>query len=192
MDINQSAADPELSQPKGHRSVLVDILETLILAIILFLGINLVSARILVDGASMEPTLATGERVIVNRLSYRFGTPQIGDIIVFHFPRNPSEEYIKRVIGLPGDTVQVKSGSVYVNGQLLNESYIDVKTNYTGTWQVPEGQLFVLGDNRNNSSDSHDWGTVPMDYVVGKAILVYWPPTDWGLITHVPVANAAH
>ena len=192
MDINQSAADPELSQPKGHRSVLVDILETLILAIILFLGINLVSARILVDGASMEPTLATGERVIVNRLSYRFGTPQIGDIIVFHFPRNPSEEYIKRVIGLPGDTVQVKNGSVYIDGQLLNESYIDVKTNYTGSWQVPEGQLFVLGDNRNNSSDSHDWGTVPMDYVVGKAILVYWPPTDWGLIEHVPVANAAH
>lgn len=192
MDVNQSTADPKLSQPKEHRSVLVDILETLVLAIILFLGINLVSARILVDGASMEPTLETGERVIVNRLSYKFGTPQIGDIIVFHFPRDPSEEYIKRVIGLPGDTVQVKNGSVYVNGQLLNESYIDVKTNYTGTWQVPEGQLFVLGDNRNNSSDSHDWGTVPMDYVVGKAILVYWPPTNWGLIEHIPVANAAH
>jgi signal peptidase I len=192
LDINQSTADPELSQPKEHRSVLVDILETLVLAIILFLGINLVSARILVDGASMEPTLETGERVIVNRLSYRFGNPQIGDIIVFHFPRDPSEEYIKRIIGLPGDSVQVKNGSVYVNGQLLNEGYIDVKTNYTGTWQVPEGQLFVLGDNRNNSSDSHDWGTVPMDYVVGKAILVYWPPTDWGLIEHIPVANAAH
>jgi signal peptidase I len=191
LDINQSAVNSEPIQPGKHRSAIVDILETLVLAIVFFLGINLISARILVDGASMEPTLVTGERVIVNRLSYKFGTPQQGDIIVFHYPRNPSEEYIKRVVGLPGDTVQVKNGSVYVNGLLLNESYLDVKTNYTGTWQVPDGQLFVLGDNRNNSSDSHDWGTVPMDYVVGKAILVYWPPADWGLIEHVPVANAA-
>jgi signal peptidase I len=192
LDINQPSVEPELSQPKERRSVLVDILETLVLAVILFLGINLVSARILVDGASMEPTLETGERVIVNRLSYKYGSPQRGDIIVFHFPRNPSEEYIKRVIGLPGDTVQVKNGSVYINNQHLDENYLDVKTNYTGTWQVPEGQLFVLGDNRNNSSDSHDWGTVPLNYVVGKAILVYWPPNDWGLIQHIPVANAAH
>jgi signal peptidase I len=192
LDINQSSVETEPPQPNKHRSVLLDILETLALAVVFFLGINLVSARILVDGASMEPTLVTGERVIVNRLSYKFGNPQQGDIIVFYYPRNPSEEYIKRVIGLPGDTVQVKNGSVYVNGQLLHEGYIDVKTNYTGTWQVPEDQLFVLGDNRNNSSDSHDWGTVPMDYVVGKAILVYWPPTDWGLIEHMPVANAAH
>ncbi len=192
MDINQPSVNPEPIQPNKQRSVLLDVLETIVLAVVFFLGINLVSARILVDGASMEPTLVTGERVIVNRLSYKFSTPQRGDIIVFHPPPNPSEEYIKRVIGLSGDAVQVKNGSVYVNGQLLQESYIDVKTNYAGTWQVPEGQLFVLGDNRNNSSDSHDWGFVPMDYVVGKAILVYWPPTDWGLLEHVPIANAAH
>jgi signal peptidase I len=192
LSINQPSVNPEPPQPNKQRSVLLDILETLVLAVVFFLGINLVSARILVDGDSMEPTLVTGERVIVNRLSYKFGTPKLGDIIVFHPPPNPSEEYIKRVIGLPGDTIQVKNGSVYVNGQLLQEDYIDVKTNYTGTWQVPEGQLFVLGDNRNNSSDSHDWGAVPMDYIVGKAILVYWPPTDWGLLEHGTVANAAH
>ena len=136
--------------------------------------------------------LVSGEYVIVNRLSYRLGSPQRGDIIVFHFPRDPKEEYIKRVIGLPGDEVEVKNNAVYVNGQRLDESYLKVTTNYIGTWRVPEGQLFVLGDNRNNSSDSHDWGTVPMDYVVGKAILVYWPPPAWGLIDHVPLANAAH
>lgn len=139
----------------------------------------------------MIPTLVSGEYVVVNRLSYRLGNPQRGDIIVFHFPRNPAEEYIKRVIGLPGDIIEVMNGSVYVNGQPLDERYLDVKMNYTGTWEVPADHLFVLGDNRNNSSDSHDWGTVPMDYVVGKAVLVYWPPPEWGLLDHVTLANAA-
>lgn len=196
MDTNQSEINPELSQPKERRSgflqFLKDVLETLILAIVLFVSINLISARIRVDGASMEPTLVSGEYVIVNRISYRLGSPKRGDIIVFHFPRDPKEEYIKRVIGLPGDEVEVKNNAVYVNGQHLDESYLKVTTNYIGTWKVPESQLFVLGDNRNNSSDSHDWGTVPKDYVVGKAILVYWPPPAWGLIDHVPLANAAH
>ncbi|MGE5123162.1 MAG: signal peptidase I [Acidobacteriaceae bacterium] len=196
MNSNQTEIAPELSQPKANRSgfmsFLVDVLETLVLSVVLFVSINLISARIRVDGASMEPTLVSGEYVIVSRLSYRLGNPQRGDVIVFHFPRDPKEEYIKRLIGLPGDVVEVKDGSVFVNGQPLDETYLKVKTNYTGTWNVPDGQLFVLGDNRNNSSDSHDWGMVPMDYVVGKAILVYWPPPSWGLIGHVPLANAAH
>ena len=196
MDTNSVEVNPELSQPKDHKSgffsIIKDILETLVLALVLFVSINVISARIRVDGESMVPTLQTGEYVIVNRLSYRLGTPQRGDIIVFHFPRDPQEEYIKRVIGLPGDEVQVTDGIVSVNGQPLNETYLDTKTNYIGSWRIPEGQLFVLGDNRNNSSDSHNWGTVPMSYVVGKAVLVYWPPPDWGFITHVPLANAAH
>jgi signal peptidase I len=188
VNINQNEFSADESQPKkkspGFFRFLKDVFETLVLAVVLFVGINAVSARIRVDGDSMEPTLVSGEFIIVNRLSYHFGAPLRGDIIVFHFPGNPQEEYIKRVIGLPGDDVQVKNGQVYINGQLLNESYIDVKMDYTGNWQVPAGQLFVLGDNRNNSSDSHDWGTVPMDYVVGKAIVVYWPPLDWGLVGH--------
>lgn len=196
MDTHQIDYIPGQAQPpkkrSGFLSFLVDILETLVLSVVLFVSINIISARIRVDGDSMVPTLISGEYVVVNRLSYRLGNPQRGDIIVFHFPRNPSEEYIKRVIGLPGDMIEVMNGSVYVNGQLLGESYLDVKMNYTGKWEVPANQLFVLGDNRNNSSDSHDWGTVPMDYVVGKAVLVYWPPPDWGLIEHVPLANAAH
>ena len=196
METNQSEVNPLLSQPKERHSgflrFLVDILETLVLSVVLFVSINMISARIRVDGASMEPTLVSGEYVIVDRISYRLGSPHRGDIIVFHFPRDPKEEYIKRVIGLPGDEVEVKNNAVYVNGQLLDETYLKVTTNYTGTWRIPTGQLFVLGDNRNNSSDSHDWGTVPMDYVVGKAILVYWPPPTWGLIDHVPLANAAH
>jgi signal peptidase I len=195
LDTNQTEYIPGPSQTKEKRSgfirFIVDVIETLILSVVLFVSINVISARIRVDGDSMEPTLISGEYVIVSRLSYRLGSPQRGDIIVFHYPRNPQEEYIKRVIGLPGDQVEVKNGAVYVNGQRLLESYLSVKTNYLGTWSVPSGQLFVLGDNRNNSSDSHDWGTVPMDYVIGKAVLVYWPPPDWGLVDHVSLANAA-
>jgi signal peptidase I len=194
LDTNQVEMNPDVSQPKEQKSgflrFLVDVLETLVLSVVLFVSINMISARIRVDGASMEPTLTTGEYVIVNRLSYKLGSPQRGDIIVFHFPRDPREEYIKRVIGLPGDVVEAKNGYLYVNGQKLDESYLSVKTNYTGTWQVPEGQLFVLGDNRNNSSDSHDWGFVPMDYVVGKAIVVYWPPPDWSIIRHADLTAA--
>jgi signal peptidase I len=196
LNTYQSQLNEEQPQPKEKRSCflrfLVDILETLVLSIVLFVSINMISARIRVDGASMEPTLVSGEYVIINRLSYRLGSPQRGDIIVFHFPRDPKEEYIKRVIGLPGDEIEVKNGAVYVNGQLFDESYLNVKMDYFGTWRIPADQLFVLGDNRNNSSDSHDWGTVPMDYVVGKAVIVYWPPPAWGLIDHVPLANAAH
>jgi signal peptidase I len=196
LDTYQSDISTETAQTKGRRSgflrFVVDVLETLVLSIVLFVGINMISARIRVDGASMEPTLVSGEYVIVSKLSYRLGSPQRGDIIVFHFPRDPKEEYIKRVIGLPGDEVEVRHGSVYVNGQLLDETYLKVSTNYNGTWTIPANQLFVLGDNRNNSSDSHDWGTVPLDYVVGKAILVYWPPPSWGLVDHVPLAAAAH
>ncbi len=196
MDNNSLDVATDRPQSKGKRrgfiGFLVDVLETLILSAILFVSINIISARIRVDGASMEPTLISGEYVIVSRLSYRLGSPQRGDIIVFHFPRNPKEEYIKRIIGLPGDVVEVKGGSVYVNGERMQESYLDVRMNYTGAWTVPAGQLFVLGDNRNNSSDSHDWGTVPMEYVVGKALLVYWPPPSWGLVDHVPLARAAH
>jgi signal peptidase I len=195
LDTSQPEVIPDQSEQKESRSgfltFVVDILETLVLSVVLFVSINALSARIRVDGASMEPSLFSGEYVIVSKLSYRLGKPQRGDIIVFHFPRDPKEEYIKRVIGLPGDQVVISDGFVYVNGQRLDEVYLRAKPNYSGNWTVPEGQLFVLGDNRNNSSDSHNWGTVPMDYVVGKAVLVYWPPPAWGLIEHVPLANAA-
>jgi signal peptidase I len=165
----------------------LDIIETLILAVILFLGINAISARVRVDGFSMRPTLEDGEFVLVNKLSYRFSEVQRGDIIVFHFPMNPDEELIKRVIGLPGDRVVVQDGRVFVNGRELNEGYIAAAPLYSGEWTVSEGHLFVLGDNRNDSSDSHSWGLLPFDKLVGKAILIYWPPPMWDVIEHTEV-----
>jgi signal peptidase I len=185
----------ESQEPEEKRSgfmrFVIDIIETLILSIILFAAINAVSARIRVDGASMEPTLQSGEFVIVNKLAYTFGDPSIGDVIVFHFPRDPDQEYIKRVIGLPGDRVEIKDGEVFVNGEILSEEYIAASPVYENAWDVPSDSLFVLGDNRNNSSDSHNWGPVAMEFVIGKATFVYWPPTEWGVLDQPATASAA-
>jgi signal peptidase I len=170
---------------------IIDVVETLILSIVLFAAINAVSARIRVDGASMEPTLQSGEFVIVNKLAYWFGEPTVGDVIVFHFPRDPDQEYIKRIIGLPGDQVEIKDGQVFVNGQELSEDYIAASPVYDIVEEVPDDSLFVLGDNRNNSSDSHNWGPVPLENIIGKATFVYWPPTEWGVVDQPLTASAS-
>jgi signal peptidase I len=162
--------------------ILVDILETLLLSVVLFFLINAVSARIRIDGSSMEPNLHHGEFVIVSKVNYKLGEPERGDIVVFDFPRNITQEYIKRVIGLPGEEIKIEDGQVYVNGVVLTEPYLKMEPRYEGEWLVQEDELFVLGDNRNNSSDSHNWGMVPMENVVGEALLIYWPPSSWGLI----------
>lgn len=175
----------------GILRFVLDVAETIILAAVLFLGINAVSARIRVDGFSMEPTLQDGEFVIVNKLAYRFGGLARGDVIVFRPPLDPDQEYIKRVIGLPGDTVRVDNGAVHVNGEIIDEPYVAAAPHYQAEWTVPSDSVFVLGDNRNNSSDSHSWGPVPLENVIGRALFVYWPPRAWGMIEHPPMAGAA-
>ena len=180
-ELDPEPVAPEQNKP-GALRVLVDIIETLVLSALLFAAINVISARIRVDGHSMLPTLNTGEFVIVNKLAYKIGGPEYGDIIVFHFPRDPEQEYIKRVIGLPGDRIVVAKKHVQVNGTILDEPYIAAPPLYEADWTVPDDSLFVLGDNRNNSSDSHTWGAVPMDYVVGKALFIYWPIDKWGFL----------
>jgi signal peptidase I len=172
------------------KQFLVDLLETIVLAVVLFFAINAVSARVRVDGFSMQPTLQDGEYVLVNRLAFRNDLPSRGDIIVFVSPQTPELDLIKRVIGLPGDTVKISDGKVQVNGQTLNEPYIAAAPIYNGEWNVPEGNLFVLGDNRNDSSDSHAWGLLPIENVLGKAILIYWPIPEWNLIEHVETVAA--
>ena len=162
----------------------LDLLETLLLSIALFLGINTLTARVLVEGHSMRPTLENHQRLIVNKLAYRSKLPERGDILVFHYPIDPDQDFIKRVIGLPGDDIAIDSGEVRVNGQILAEVYIANAPAYVGIWHISENQIFVLGDNRNNSSDSHVWGAVPMDNVIGKAVFLYWPLTEWRLLEH--------
>jgi signal peptidase I len=178
----QSQPESVVDQPANWKRFVLDILETLILAVVLYFGINAVSARVRVDGFSMRPTLQDGEYILVNKLAYKTGEPQRGDIIVFIFPINPQEDLIKRVIGLPGETVSVHNGVVSVNGVNLTEPYIASPPAYDGDWVVPEGQLFVLGDNRNDSRDSHQWRFLPLENVIGKAVLIYWPPEEWQII----------
>lgn len=187
----QPQPDAAKDQPGNLKRIVLDIFETLILAVVLYFGINAISVRVRVDGFSMNPTLQDGEYILVNRLAYKIGQPERGDIVVFSFPMDPKQDLIKRVIGLPGETVSVQEGKVLVNSVPLEEPYIAAKPNYDGTWQVPEGQLFVLGDNRNESKDSHEWGLLPMENVVGRAILIYWPPTQWQLIDYTQGASAA-
>ena len=181
--------DASSSDGSGFWRFIRDVLETLVLAALLFLAINAVSARIRVDGSSMTPTLSNGQFVMVNQLAYKLGDPAHGDIVVFHYPRDPEQEYIKRIIGLPGDTVEISNGHVFVNEQELIEPYIEAAARNNGQWDIPEGHIFVLGDNRNNSQDSRNFGPFTMENVVGKAIFIYWPPSDWGFITS-PKAEA--
>jgi len=175
----------------GIRHFIFDLFETILLSAILFVGINTISARIRVEGYSMEPTLFNGEFVIVNKLAYQFGIPQFGDVIIFHYPRDPSQEFIKRIIGLPGDKVKINNGQLFINDLALSEPYISESPDYQNEWIVPDGSLFVLGDNRNKSSDSHNWGPVSLEYVIGKAQFIYWPPASWGMVDQLHAASAA-
>jgi signal peptidase I len=171
---------------------LLETLQTILLALVLYFLIDSVVARVRVENISMKPTLLPGEFVLVNKMAYRFGAMERGDIIVFHFPQNPQEDYIKRIIGLPGDQVKIDSGKVTVNDTQLAEEYISASPSYNGNWKVPEGSIFVLGDNRNQSSDSHQWGFVPASNVVGKAVLIYWPFSKLRLLEQTITVNAAH
>ncbi len=132
----------------------------------------------IVDGPSMRPTLQHEERLIVNKFIYRVRNPEKGEILIFKYPRDTSRDFIKRVIATGGDTIEIKDGRVYVNDQMLKEDYIleKTRTEYPKV-TVPEGTVFVMGDNRNNSDDSRfaDVGFVPLDLIKGKAVVVFWP-----------------
>lgn len=185
-----------------------ELFETLGLALVLFVVINLLSARVRVEGFSMRPTLDNGQLILVSRVAYELSDLGRGDIVIFRPPTYPDQEesllrrltgwpnfenyedYIKRVVGLPGETVRVENGHIYIDNLALNEPYIAAPPDYNGSWTVPEGHVFVLGDNRNNSSDSHSWGPVPVENVVGKAVFIYWPFTDWAVIGNQTVLAA--
>lgn len=170
----------------------MEVLRTLLEAAVIVLVVNIFLGRARVENISMEPTLVPGERLFVSNLAYNLGKPDYGDIVIFHNPRNPSENYIKRVIGLPGDVVRVESGTVYVNDFPLTEHYLAESPDYGGTWTVPDDSIFVLGDNRNQSSDSHAWGFVPNSYLVGKAFAIYWPFNVARILNDPHIVNAAN
>lgn len=187
VDTGRVAPSPEPGEkPQQPTSVVVrEIIETLLLTLFIFWIVNTATGRYRVQGHSMLPTLHEGEYLIINKMSYFLDEPRRGDIIVLHFPRDRSREYIKRVIGLPGDEITVRDGVVSVNGEPLEEPYINGTAAYrSSSWEIPEGHYFVMGDNRNNSSDSRSWSFLPRDDIVGKAWLIYWGVEDWGFVPH--------
>jgi signal peptidase I len=185
--------DIEQSAPESFRQptelVVREIIETLLLTFFIFWLVHSLIGRYRIDGSSMNPTLLNGEYLIINNMTYVLDDPEPGDIVVFRHPRNELN-LIKRVVGVPGDYIEINSGTVWVNGEEQKEPFIADSPNYSGSWNVPDGQYFVLGDNRNNSSDSHSWGYLPEENLLGKAMFVYWPPSDWGQVSHyVQAAN---
>jgi signal peptidase I len=183
------AAAPVVETPKPRSNLLREIIETALLTAVIFLLVNTITGRFRIEGSSMEPNLHDGEYVIIDRVSYALHQPERGDVIVF-VPPTGDKDYIKRVMGLPGDTVEVRNGQVIVNGQVLDEPYLNAPTNYAlGPQTIEPGQYFVLGDNRNNSSDSHSWGSIQSSSIIGRAWFVYWPPTNWGAVPHYTYAS---
>jgi signal peptidase I len=165
------------------RTFFRDLVITLIMAVVIFFALQFTVGNFVVIGASMQPSFHEGERVVASKLAYKLHEPERGDVIVFLPPRNMDEDLIKRIIGLPGDIVVVRDGVVYVNNLPLDEPYIKNPPNYTYSVEiVPENEYWVLGDNRNNSNDSHTGWTVPREDIIGKAWLIIWPPDDWGVV----------
>lgn len=168
-----------------------EVLETALLTLAIFLGVRLAIQNYRVEGFSMEPNLHTGQYILVDKVAYRVGDPERGDVVVIRFPLDPKRDFVKRVIALPGEAIEVRDRRVLVNGQLLDEPYIRVPGAYRYDRKtVPANHYYVLGDNRNNSHDSHIWDWLPRDYIIGKARLSYWPWEYFGVIDH-PVVTMA-
>ncbi|ACB52969.1 signal peptidase I [Crocosphaera subtropica ATCC 51142] len=187
-DKNKRPQSPKKENPW------VELTQTVVTAVILAFGIRtFVAEARYIPSSSMEPTLEINDRLIIEKLSYHFREPVRGDVVVF----NPTEAlkaqdfhdaFIKRIIGLPGETIQVKEGKVYVNGKEITEKYIAEDPTYDyGPVVVPEGEYLVLGDNRNNSYDSHYWGFVPKDKIIGKAFVRFWPFNRLGSLDQQPL-----
>jgi signal peptidase I len=191
------------------KSALREIIETIVLTVIIFLLVRSIVQNFKVEGQSMEPTLESGQYLLINKAvywridtsalksilpfqnnstpsstpRYVFGGPKRGDIIVFRYPKDLTRDFIKRIIALPGETVEINSGTVFVDGKALDEAFLPDHPSYVfEPTKVPPGNYFVLGDNRNNSSDSHVWGMVPQENIIGKAWIRYWPPSSWGIL----------
>lgn len=208
--------EPLISSATRVRSVVRELLETAIFILLIFFIVRGIVQNFKIEGSSMEPNLHTGEYILVNKLVYfhfdlnaplrlmpgreniprkiiyPFHLPRRGDIIVFEYPNDPSKDYIKRVIGLPGDIVEIRTGEVFVNSKRLDEPFLQGITTYCnpsaacnrGPVAVKEGTLFVMGDNRTNSSDSREWGELALDRVIGQAWMLYYPFQDMGVIQH--------
>jgi signal peptidase I len=189
MDVDEQT-DEQVEPRRG--SAFREMVETILLTLLIYVLIRtFLIENYRVVGHSMAPTLTDKQFLVVSKLDYRLREPHRGDIVVFLDPRNDGRKLIKRIIGLPGEMVEIRNGQVFVEGQVMDEPYVQNQAGYSEPpTQVPEGDFYVLGDNRSNSSDSHNWGTLPRDKIVGRAWFSYWPPEVWGPIAHAEYAWA--
>ena len=165
--------------------ILREVVITVLIAVAIFALLRLTVQSYTVVMSSMLPNFQEGDCIMVSKVAYRSSDPQRGQVVIFSPPFDSPHPYIKRIIGLPGETVEIKDETVFVNGIALVEEYTMEPPNYTmAATQVPEDEYFVLGDNRNNSNDSHTGWTVPRDRIIGKAWFLYWPPGRWGVVKH--------
>lgn len=180
---------PDSPRPQlGRRSFARELLETVLLIMAIYTLVNLATARFVVEGRSMLPSFEGDEYLIVSRFDYILDEPQRGDIVVFHYPQNPERDFIKRVIGLPGEKVSMTNGQVFINDVPINEPYVlDLCSSSNCSnqeWVLGQDEYFVLGDNRNASQDSSRFGPIHRKYIVGRAWIQYWPPSRWRIINH--------
>jgi len=174
-----------IPEPEGKKSPLNELLESAIIAVVLAAVIRLfILAPFYIPSGSMEPTLLVGDRIIVSKLAYHLGEPHRGDIVVFKYPLDTSRDFVKRLIAFGGETVALRNSHLYINGREMPENYLPPGLHFAdfGPVKVPPGDYFMLGDNRNNSDDSRVWGALPGKYIIGKAILIYWPLDRIGLL----------
>jgi signal peptidase I len=172
------------------KSFLREVVITAVLALTIFFLLRFTIDTVIVLGISMEPNFHTGQRILVSKVTYLMHEPERGDVIVFKPSNGGKGEFIKRIIALPGDTVEVKDGAVYINGTRLKEPYIKTPPRYhLSEQEIPEDNYFVLGDNRNRSDDSHNGWVVPRQNIIGKAWVTIWPPPEWGPVPEYQLAD---
>ncbi len=174
-------------QPSMSWMMLRELIETIVLSLVIFLLIRQVVQNYRIESHSMEPNFVEGQFILVNKLAYRLGSPERGDVLVFHNPRNGEEDYIKRIIGLPGDNLDIHGGRVFINGKPLVEEYLThgiLPADTYGPVVIEPDKLFVMGDNRPQSQDSRYFGQLSEDLIVGKAWVRVWPFNKFGIIPH--------
>ena len=180
--------DPEGGSLLYMKAFFRELLVTFILAIAIFFSLQATVQSFIVVQSSMEPNFKEGQRLLVNKVVYHLHEPGRGDVIMLRPPQSPNQLFIKRIIALPGDTIEIKAGAVYINGTKLYEPYTKEPPSYIFSKEkIPDNEYFVLGDNRNNSNDSHNGWTVPRQNIIGKAWLSIWPPKEWGLALNYPL-----
>ena len=188
MDIMPDEIKIEESKPKEpeiKENSFWEFIKVVIISLVIVIPIRTYIAQpFIVEGDSMDPNFHDGEYLIIDELSYYFKAPQRGEVIVFRYPRNPSDFFIKRIIGLPGETVEIKNNDVFIDNKLMGESYLppDFKTGPDGTIKLPENQYFVMGDNREHSSDSRFWGLLPKKNITGRVFVRLWPINKAGIV----------